>query len=110
MLAASSNAAETTANSAARHGEMSLGLSVTPHSDELEIRWNPASAAIAASDKGVMRITDAGTMQVVPFDQNDLRDGYVTYKPSDNDVNIRLEVTGKDGVMTAESIRAIAVP
>jgi hypothetical protein len=90
-----------------QHG---LGLTVTTRQHQLEIRWNRESGAIAGCDKGVMRITDDGITEAVPFDQGQLRDGYVAYTPKTNDVSIRLEVTGKDGGTTSESIRAVAIP
>jgi len=76
----------------------------------LEIRWNRESAAIATSDKAVIKITEDGRTEVVPFDQTQLRDGYVAYTPKTSDVSIRLEVTGKDGATTSESIRSVAIP
>jgi hypothetical protein len=87
-----------------------LGLTVTTHSHQLEIRWNRESAVIQASDRGTMKITDDGITESVPFDQSQLRDGYVAYAPKTSDVSIRLEVTGKDGDTTSESIRSVAIP
>jgi hypothetical protein len=57
-----------------------------------------------------MKITEAGTTQDVPFDQSQLRGGYVAYTPSTSDVTVRLEVTGADGGTMSESIRAAAIP
>jgi hypothetical protein len=87
-----------------------LGLSVVSKQHQLEIRWNRESASIASSDKGVMKITEDGITEALPFDQSQLRDGYVAYTPKTNDVSIRLEVTGKDGGTKSESIRAVAIP
>jgi hypothetical protein len=87
-----------------------LGLTVTTLPHQLEIRWNRESAAIQASDRGTMKITDDGITESVPFDQSQLRDGYVAYTPKTSDVSIRLEVTGKDGGTTSESIRSVAIP
>jgi hypothetical protein len=87
-----------------------LGLTISTHPHQLEIRWNRQSAAIEASDQGVMKITDDGITESVPFDQSQLRDGYVAYTPKTTDVSIRLEVTGKDGGTTSESIRSVAIP
>ena len=98
------------AGSAATGNDSALGLKVTSSPHQLEIRWNRGSAAIAASDKGVMRITDDGVTEVVPFDQDQLHDGYVAYTPKTNDVSIRLEVTAKDGGTTMESVRSVAIP
>ncbi len=97
-------------NVSAAHPETALGLRVTSRPHQLEIRWNRESPTIAASDQGVMRITEAGTTEAVPFDQDQLHDGYVAYTPKTNDVNIRLEVTGKDGGTTSESVRSVAIP
>lgn len=94
----------------APNNENDLGLNVTPRQHQLEIRWNRESAAIVGSDRGVMKITEDGITEAVPFDQTQLRDGYVAYSPKTTDVNIRLEVTGKDGGTTSESIRSVAIP
>jgi hypothetical protein len=90
--------------------ENALGLSVMSKQHQLEIRWNRESAVIASSDKGVMKITEDGITEALPFEQAQLRDGYVAYTPKTNDVSIRLEVTGKDGGTKSESIRAVAIP
>jgi hypothetical protein len=87
-----------------------LGLTVTALSNQFQIRWNRESRPILASDRGVMRITENGITEAVPFDPAQLRDGYVAYGPKTNDVSIRLEVTGKDGAMTSESVRLVASP
>jgi hypothetical protein len=47
---------------------------------------------------------------VVPFDPGQLRDGYVAYTPTTNEVSVHLEVTGKDGGTVAESIQSPAIP
>jgi hypothetical protein len=100
---------EPVAQTAASSGP-DLGLNVTSKQHQLEIRWNQQSGAIAASDKGVMKITEDGITEALPFDQGQLHDGYVAYTPKTNDVSIRLEVTGKDGGTKSESIRAVAIP
>jgi hypothetical protein len=87
-----------------------LGLKVTSLQHQLEIRWNRESAAIGASGSGLMKITEDGITETVPFDPSQLRDGYVAYTPKTTDVSIRLEVTGKDGGTMSESIRAVAIP
>jgi hypothetical protein len=87
-----------------------LGLTVKALPHQLEIRWNRQSDPIAASEKGEMKITEQGITESVPFDPSQLHDGYVAYTPKTNDVSIRLEVTGKDGVTTSESVRTVAIP
>lgn len=90
--------------------EKALGLAVTSRPRQLEIRWNRESAAIAGCDRGVMKITEAAVTQAIPFDQRELRDGYLAYTPTTKDVSITLEVNGTDGSTTSESIRALAIP
>jgi hypothetical protein len=110
QVAASENAPSAAPAPAEPANEKGLGLTVTTRQQQLEIRWNRLSPVIAASDKGAMQITDDGITEVVPFDQSQLRDGYVAYTPKTTDVNVRLEVTGKDGGTTSESIRSVAIP
>ena len=109
-LQMATNSKQTTTSAAAASVETSLGLTVTSRPHQLEIRWNRESEAITASEHGTMRITEAGVTEAVPFDQQQLHDGYVAYTPTTNDVSIRLEVTGKDGGTTSESIRSVAIP
>jgi hypothetical protein len=95
---------------AAPDNEKGLGLTVMSRQHQLEIRWNRDSAIIAAADQAVMKITEDGITEAVPFDQSQLRDGYVAYTPKTSDVSIRLEVSGKRGGTTSESIRSVAIP
>jgi hypothetical protein len=104
------HASAATPDLAQTKNENGLGLTVTARQHQLEIRWNRDSQAIAACDKAVMRITDDGITEAVPFEQSQLRDGYVAYNPKTTDVSIRLEVTGKNGGTTSESIRSVAIP
>jgi hypothetical protein len=87
-----------------------LGLAVTSRPHQLEIRWNRESSAITESDRGVMKITEAGTTQAIPFDQRQLRDGYVAYTPTTSEVSITFDVTKRDGSVTTESTRSVAIP
>lgn len=87
-----------------------LGLMVTSLSKQLQIRWDHESPAILASANGVMKITENGVTEIVPFDQQQLRDGSVAYGAKTNDVSIRLEVTDKDGATMSESVRSVAIP
>ena len=86
-----------------------LGLTLTSSSHQLEIRWNPGSPAIADAEAGVMNITEAGSTRAFPFHQRELRDGYLAYMPSTDDVSIAFEVTEKGGGKTKESVRYVAI-
>lgn len=103
-------AAAGASTASASAGDSGLGLTVQALPHQLEIRWNRQANPIAASQRGEMRITDDGITETVPFDPSQLHDGYVAYTPKTNDVSIRLEVTGKDGVATSESVRTVAIP
>jgi hypothetical protein len=87
-----------------------LGLRVSSRSKQLEVRWIHDSSTIRSADRGLMKIFDGEITEDVHFDQRQLKDGYVAYVPSTNDVTIRLEVHGSDGSTIAESVRSIATP
>lgn len=87
-----------------------LGLSVSSQPHQMDIRWDRAAPAVAGAQKGVMRITDDGVTEAIPIEARELREGSVAYVPKTNDVDIRFEVTAADGSVTAESVRAIAIP
>ena len=90
--------------------ETPLGLKVAAPPHQLEIRWNRAASAIAGAVKGTMSISEAGVTEAIPFDPQELREGYVAYTPKTNDVSIRFEVSGATGAVTTESIRVVAIP
>jgi hypothetical protein len=87
-----------------------LGLTVMLRSNQLEIRWNKASAAMTDSLGSVLKITDDGITEALPFDQGRFPEEFVAYTPKTNDVSIRLEVTLRDGGRTSESVRAVTIP
>jgi hypothetical protein len=86
-----------------------LGLGVTSRSNQLEIRWNKVSA-MTDSVRGVLKITDDGITEALPFDQCRFPEEFVAYTPKTNDVSIRLEVTLRDGGRTSESVRSVTIP
>lgn len=109
-VAAATDTTDTAGAPAISSDEMRLGLQVTSDANLFEIRWNGQSATIAASDRGEMKITAEGITESVPLGKAELGEGYVAYGPKTKDVSIRLEVVGKDGVTTSESVRAITIP
>jgi hypothetical protein len=110
QLATNTNHSVSAAPSATQSKQTSLGLAVVSRPHQLEIRWNRECAAISDSDRGVMKITEAGITQAIPFDQRQLRDGYGAYTPTTADVRISFDVTGQNGAMTTDAIRAVAIP
>jgi hypothetical protein len=83
---------------------------VTSQPHELAIHWNRSAPAVIGAVKGTMRIADDGVTEEIPFEATELREGSVAYAPRTNDINIRFEVTAADGTVTAESLRAVAIP
>jgi len=86
------------------------GDPITVTGTALNLDPKKTAAYTWTSDGGTMKITDDGITEAVPFDQGQLRDGYVAYTPKTNDVSIRLEVTGKDGGTASESTRWVSIP
>ena len=87
-----------------------LGLSVAFRPQQLDIRWNQQSSAITQAESGIMKIKEAGSTRVIPFDHQQLLDGHLAYLTKNNDVSVKLEVTGKNGGTTSESVRSLALP
>jgi hypothetical protein len=85
-------------------------LRVACKPQQVEVYWDHDSDVIHTAEKGVMRIWDGGISEVLPFDNRQLQDGSVVYRPQTNDVTVRLEVIGHDGHTISESVRAVAVP
>lgn len=87
-----------------------LGLRVESKPQQLEVYWDRDRQSIRDAKSAVMRITDGGVSEVIPFDTQQLKDGYLAYKPVTNDVNIRFEADQGNGQTVAESVRVIATP
>lgn len=103
-------ASEASASTAPAVYDTPLGLKVNALPHQLEIRWNRAAPTVAAAAKGTLNIAEAGVTEAVPFEPQELREGYVAYTPKTNDVSIRFEVTAADGAVTTESVRVVAIP
>ena len=87
-----------------------IGLKVSSNKQGIEIRWDHQSPVIAKGDKGILKISDGEIDEVIPLDQQDLEDGYVSYKPLTNDVHVRIEITHQDGGTFTESARVVSTP
>ena len=92
------------------HVPPGIGLKVNFVKDRLEIRWDHHSAVIAQGDKGILKIADGEIEQVIPLEQLDLEDGYVSYTPLTNAIRVRIEITHKDGGTFTESARVVSTP
>ena len=55
--------------------ESPLGLRVTAHKQQIEIRWNHDCQTVRGADKGFMKITEGEMTELIPLDRRDLQDG-----------------------------------
>jgi hypothetical protein len=85
-----------------------LALKVESGTKRLDIDWRHDSPPILGGGLGTITISDRGVTKVLMLDQQQLRDGHVTYIPSSSDVDIRLEITLPDGTMASESVRLVS--
>lgn len=69
-----------------------LGLRVVEQGGQLQANWNRSTASVAQASGGSMEIVDDGKTREVPLDQEQIRSGSFTYKPSSGDVLLRLTV------------------
>jgi hypothetical protein len=84
-----------------------LGLKVTSRPNQLEIRWNHDSAQILAAERAIMSITEGDMTERIPVDHQELREGYLAYKPKTSEVSIHFEAIGPGGRVTTEFVRVV---
>ena len=84
-----------------------LGLYVSETGKTWQVSWNPNATAL--QDAGSVQLfVHAGDEQTrVDLLPKDLASGTYAYTPSANDVTFRLEVTAKNGQVSAESFRFV---
>lgn len=81
-----------------------LGLTAEARDENLYIRWNRESAAIAAAERGRLEIHDGRFMRTVDLDASSLRTGSVMYPPLTNAVGLRLQLTIKGTTSVSETL------
>jgi len=95
---------------AASAGDSPFGLRVESKPQQLEVHWDRDRQKIRQAASALIHITDGAISEVIPFDKQQLSDGYLAYKPVTNDVSIRLEADEGNGEVVSESVRVVATP
>jgi hypothetical protein len=70
----------------------SLALSVVQNGENLNVRWDRQSAAVLASQRGLLEIDDGGSIKPVELDPAQLRGGGLIYRNNTASVRFRLTV------------------
>jgi hypothetical protein len=87
--------------------EAVLGLRAERHGKEFRISWNREAAVVNQARGGVLSIRDGDSQpHDLHLDLEQLHNGSVVYSPTNNSVQVRLEVTGQDGTKISETILA----
>jgi len=84
--------------------DFSLDLSVSKNGDNLNVRWNGQSAAVRASQRGTLEITDGATTKPVELDAAQLQNGALIYRASSSSVRFRLILYPNNRVSVSESV------
>ena len=70
----------------------SLGLEATENGNQVKIRWDRKSRAIAEAQRGVLSISDGTFRKDLELEANELRTGSLSYAALTPQINFRLEV------------------
>ena len=89
-------------NSGAR--EFSLNLSVAKGGDNLSVKWDGQSAAVRASERGTLEITDGAAAKRVELDAAQLKSGSLLYRGLSRSVRFRLTVYPDRRVSVSEAV------
>lgn len=81
----------------------SLGLTVAESGENLNIRWDHTSPAIAAANRGVLTIVEGGASKAIELGGPQLRSGSIIYQPAGDRVSLMLEVTPRQAARVIQS-------
>lgn len=84
--------------------DYSLSLSVMKTGGNLTVRWDGRSAAVRASQRGLLEIDDSGDTKSVQLDAAQLQNGSLIYRNSTNTVHFRLTVYPKARLSIIETL------
>jgi hypothetical protein len=86
-----------------------LKLRYQVEGDRVRLMWNGNSRAIAAASAGILSIRDGVKRSAIPLDAGQLKTGSLTYviRPGSQDVEFRLDVSGKATDLSAELSAAL---
>ncbi len=82
-----------------------LGLYVDPSGTSWRVSWNPAATALRDAAGVALFVRDGEDQNRIDLTPKDLQSGTYEYQPRGADVTFRLEVTGRDNHISAESFR-----
>ena len=91
----------------------SLGLTVAESGDNLNVKWDHESPAIAAATTGVLRIEEGAASKEIELGVAQLRSGSIIYQPSGDRVSLLLEVKPRQAarvIQSASWLRSAARP
>jgi hypothetical protein len=84
-----------------------LGLQVGRKADSLAVVWDRNSPEIASAKRAALSIRDGAKRAMLQLDESQLRSGGVSYKPSSDDIQFRLEVYRDGKPSSVESIHLL---
>jgi len=87
-----------------------LGLYVDSSGPSWRVLWNRAATASGGARDVKLFIRDSGEQNEADLAPGDLETGMHEYKPHGNDILFRLEVTDRQGRLSAESFRLLRTP
>jgi hypothetical protein len=82
-----------------------LGLFADPAGNDLQLYWNTGAAILHGARAARLFVRDGEEQSTVDLQYADLAQGMWQYHPKTHDVTFRMEVTGQDGRLDAESFR-----
>jgi TonB family protein len=87
-----------------------LGLYVDPSSQSWRISWNRDASVLHKAQLVRLFVHDGDEQNGIDLSPGDLESGMYQYEPRGNDVTFRMEATGSDGRVSAESFRLVRTP
>jgi hypothetical protein len=90
----------------ANQDPLTLGLTVGPSGNDIEIHWDRGSLGVQGAARGSLLIGDGASQKIVHLDADQLRTGSVLYqraRDAASDVQFRLEVFARERTMIAET-------
>lgn len=83
-----------------------LALTADRSGTDYHVTWDRNAPAVLFASRGLLTITDSGSVRVIDLDLAQLKNGSLLYTPVSGDVLIQLEVIGS-GPAATESVRVL---
>jgi hypothetical protein len=84
-----------------------LGMRARQQGEDLLVSWDGKSQAVQSATDGLLQIDDGAQHREIALDRAGIASCSMLYKPTSDDVVLRLEVRGKEGVHGAESLEVV---